>query len=186
MLTAQWPLAGDTAEKLLLAADAVREKIKAADLAGGKDAPKLSPEEQELAEEMAAQSPNMGGDEEQAKPGEPHFLFVARLSPQDRQTAQAEAFTKAKAQAGELAKAAGAGLGPMTGLSGEAGGGMNGYNPSWRYNPYGRNDELLQQIAQLAGSDEQPDETMAPKPDGIGFDFVVSAAFTVAPAKPEK
>ena len=70
MLTAHWPLAGDTTEKLLLAADAVREKIKAADLAGGKEAPKLSPEEQEVAEEMAAQtSPNTGGDEEQVEAG---------------------------------------------------------------------------------------------------------------------
>jgi hypothetical protein len=46
MLTAQWPLAGDTTEKLLLAAEAVREKVKAAELTGGKEAPKLSPEEQ--------------------------------------------------------------------------------------------------------------------------------------------
>jgi len=186
LLTAQWPLAGDTTEKLLLAAEAVREKIKAAELTGTKDAPKLSAEEQEMAEEMAAQnSPNSGNDEELAKPGEPRFMFMARLAPQERQTALAAAFAKAKRQAAELASAAGVGLGPMTGLS-ETAGGMSGYAQSWRYNPYGRNDEFMQQIAQLAGSDEQQDETMAPKPDGIGFDFVVSAAFKVAPATPQQ
>jgi hypothetical protein len=192
MLKAQWPLAGDTPEKLLLAADAVREKIKAADLAGGKDSPKLSPEEQEMAEEMAAQAAqNMGGDEQVAGPGEPHFLFVARLAPQDRQTAQADAFAKAKAQAAELAKAAGAGLGPLTGLSGEAGS-VAGVNPY--VNPYGRYSynnnrgdmEFLQAIAQNAGGEEQQGEALAPRPDGIGFDFVVTATFAVESAKGQK
>jgi hypothetical protein len=189
MLTANWSLAGDTTEKLLLAAEAVREKVKAAELAGAKDAPKLSPEEQEVAEEMAAQaSPNMGGDEEQSKPGEPRFLFVARLSRQGRQTALADAFAKAKLQAAELAQAAGARLGPMTGLSGEAGGGMGGFNnPYGRYNNYNRGEyEFMQQIAQAAGSEEQQGEAVAPRPDGIGFDFIVSATFAVASAKPQK
>ena len=171
MLTAQWPLAGNTTEKLLLAADAVREKIKAADLAGGKETPKLSPEEQELAEEMAAQaSPNPGGDEEQVKPGEPRFLFVTRLSPQDRQAALADAFAKAKLQAAELAKAAGAGLGPLTGISGEAGGSTGGFNPYQRYNNYNRGEyEFVQQVAQAASPEEQQGEALAPRPDGLGF-----------------
>ena len=178
MLTANWPLTGDTTEKLLLAADGLREKIKAAALTGGKEAPKLSPEEQEVAEEMAGQNSNMGNDEEQAKPGEPYFMFVARLSPQDRQTALADAFAKAKVHAAELAKAAGAGLGPMTALSGDLQGGYGGYQQYGRYGNYGRN-EFLQQIAQAAGGEEQG-ETMAPKPDGIAFDFVVNATFAVA------
>ncbi len=188
MLTATWPLAGDTTEKLLLAAEGWREKVKAAELAGGKEAPKLSPEEQEVAEEMAAQAASNGGNEEEpVKPGEPHFVFVARLSPQDRQTALAEAFTKAKAQAAELAKAAGAGFGAMTGLSGDGGtGGMGalaGMNASWRYNPYAarENYEWLQQVAQTAGGEEQQGEAMAPKPDGIAFDFAVNATFAVLP-----
>jgi hypothetical protein len=186
LLTAQWPLAGDTPEKLLLAADAVREKVKTADLSGDKESPKLSPEEQEVAEEMAAQ-PNQGGDEEQAKPGEPHFMFVAKLSPQDRQAALADAFAKAKTQAGELAKAAGAGLGPLTGLSGEGGGGMSGVNP-YRYNNYNRQAyaEFLQQVAENAGGEEQQGEALAPRPDGIGFDFAVNAEFALETAKPQK
>jgi len=189
LLTAQWPLAGDSTEKLLLAADAVREKIKAADLNSSKDSPKPSAEEQELAEEMAAQNePFSGNQEETVKPGEPRFMFVARLSPKDRQTSLAEAFAKAKTQAAELAAAAGVGLGPMTAL-GESGGSMGrfgGFNQSWQYNRYGRPDEFMQQIVQNATSEAQQDETISPNPDGIAFDFVVSATFTAAPAMPQK
>ena len=184
MLTATWPLTGDTTEKLLLAAESLREKVKAAELVGGKEGPKLSPEEQELAEEMAARNPNQGGDEEQAGPGEPRFLFVALLSPQDRQKALAEAFAKAKTQAAELAKAAGAGLGAMTGLGGEASGGFNPFS-RFNFNPYGNRGEIdfAQQAAQ---SEEQTGEAMAPRPDGIGFDFVVHATFALAATKVEK
>ena len=56
MLTAQWPLAaGDSPEKRLLAVENLREKIKTGDLAGLKDAEKLSPEEQELLEEASGE-----------------------------------------------------------------------------------------------------------------------------------
>jgi hypothetical protein len=182
MLTVQWPLTGDSTEKLLLAADELREKVKAANLAGGKDAPKLSPEEQEAAEEMAAEmSRSTGSDEEGAKPNEPHFVFLARLSDADRQKALADAFAKAKTQAAELAKAAGAEMGPLTGISGEGSGGFansRGYPRS----PYGytRNDEgeYLQQIAQN-DDEEQRTESMGIKPDAIGFDFTVNATFAL-------
>ena len=186
LLTATWPLAGDTPEKLLLAADGIREKVKAAEL-GGKETQKLSPEDQEVAEEMAGQAPNMyGGNEEEAvKPGEPYFVFVAQLSPQDRAAALAEAFAKAKAQAAELAKAAGAGLGPLTGLGGDAQNG--GFSPYGRFNPYGYNrGDFMQQIAQAAGANEKQGEITAPKLDGIGFDFVVNATFAVEPGKAAK
>jgi hypothetical protein len=178
ILSAAWPLTGDTAEKLLLAAEAVREKVKSAQLNVGKE--KLSPEEQELVEEAAR---NNGIDEsQQNKPEEPHFLFVAWLSPSDRQAALASAFAKAKTQAEELAKAAGAGLGPMTGLSGETGGGavnVNGYNVYSRYGINRGEYDFVQQIAQAAGAEEHEGEAMAPKPDGIAFDFVVHATFAL-------
>ena len=189
LLTAQWPLAGDTVEKLLLAAESVREKVKAVDLTGGKEAPKLSPEEQEAAEEMAAETArNMGySGAEQVNPDEPRFVFVARLSPQDRQTALAEAFTKAKTQAAELAKAAGAGLGPLTGLSGEAGGGISYANSMARYNYSNRSEyEFMQQVAMAGGPEEPEGETIAPTPGAIGFDFVVTATFAVETAKLQK
>ena len=132
-------------------------------------------------------SPNMGGDEEQAKPGEPRFLFVARLSPQDRQTALADAFAKAKLQAAELAKAAGAGLGPMTGLS-ETAGGMSGYAQSIaRYNNYNRSERIH---ATDRANSPVPTSSRArpwpPSPTVSGSISSSSAAFKVAPATPQQ
>ena len=112
-LTAEWPLEAKSQEQLLLLAQGIEEKIKAADLSGSQEVQKLSPEEEELAEE-AKQA--MGRYGEQPQPlGQPTFLFVAVLSKQDRQKAMAEAFTKAAAEAADLAKAAGVGLGPLIG-----------------------------------------------------------------------
>ena len=104
-LTAEWPLEAKSQEQLLLLAQGIEEKIKAADLSGSQEVQKLSPEEEELAEE-AKQA--MGRYGEQPPPlGQPTFLFVAVLSKQDRQKAMAEAFKKAAAEAADLAKAAG-------------------------------------------------------------------------------
>jgi uncharacterized protein YggE len=186
-LTVQWPLTGGTTDKLLLAADAVREKVKAAALAGAKDTPKLSVEEQELAEEMAAEVARNSGNEEDANTaGEPRFLFLARLSPQDRQAALADAFAKAKQQAKELAKAAGVNLGSLTSVSGEAQSDVNGLNPSWRYSRFQRNDEFIQQLSQTAGGEESQGEAMALRPDATGFDFNIRVTFAIEAAKPEK
>ncbi len=187
-LTVQWPLTGDTTDKLLLAADAVREKVKAAALAGAKDSPKLSAEEQELAEEMAAEmTRNSGNEEEVNTAGEPRFLFLARLSPQERQTALADAFAKAKQQAKELAKAAGVNLGLLTSVSGDTQSDMNGLNQQpWRYSRYQRNDEFIQQLAQTAGGEESQGEAVALRPDATGFDFNIRVTFAIDAARPEK
>jgi uncharacterized protein YggE len=186
LVTVQWPLKADSTEKLLLAADELREKVKAAELISGKDVPKLSPEEQEVAEEMAAEMARNSGygnsEEEAAKSTEPRFVFLARLAAADRQKALADAFAKAKAQAAELAKAAGAQLGPLTSISGDSGGAnaVTGYGRQWGYSPYGRNEaEYMQQLAQATGAEEQHDESVAMKPDGVGFDFSVNATFSL-------
>jgi hypothetical protein len=126
LLTAEWPLPAADPEKLLLASEALRKKIKDADLAGAKDAEKPSPEEQEMAEEMAEMMGSSG--EEQVRFGEPYFVYVGRFSPQDRDKAMAEAFQKAKAQASRLAQAAGVRLGPLLGLSGDSSGNARYYD----------------------------------------------------------
>jgi uncharacterized protein YggE len=187
-LTVQWPLAGDTLEKLLVAADNVREKVKSSDLAGSKEAAKLSPEEQEAAEEMAAEmARNSGMDEEAVKPGQPRFMFVARLTAEDRQSAQAAAFAKAKTHAAELARAAGVGLGPLTGLSGEAGMAVAGDSPYQNYNPYMRNEyQFLQSAVQNAAADDRTTEAIALNPDGTGFDVMINATFAIDASKPQK
>jgi uncharacterized protein YggE len=52
MLTAEWKLTAKDPEELLLAVNPLQEKIKAADLSGSKEADKLTPEQEELMEEM--------------------------------------------------------------------------------------------------------------------------------------
>jgi hypothetical protein len=77
----------------------------------------LSPEEQELAEEMAEMMSDHGyGSGSEAKPGEPQFVFVARISEEDRRQAMTEAFAKAQASAARVAAAAGKELGELAHL----------------------------------------------------------------------
>lgn len=176
-LTAEWPLPAGTPEKLLVAAEALKEKLRAADLAGSKEAEKLSPEEQELAEEMAEMLSNSG---EQPVPlGEPHFVYVARISDQDRDKALAEAFAKARAQASRLARAAGIGLGPLVGLSGQGGGvtSFDGYEDP--FGGYSRRAYIEQLIGRRAASDQAQgdNEAIGPEPGSLSFGFYVRAIF---------
>jgi uncharacterized protein YggE len=119
-LTAEWALTGE-GDELMLAANELEEKIKAADLAGLKVAQELTPEEQELAEEMESQDEDpmdfYNGGRQEAKPGEPVFLFACRITDDERDKALAEAFAEAKAEAARLAKAAGAELGRLKDLT---------------------------------------------------------------------
>ena len=68
--TAEWKLDAKTPEDLLIAVHALQEKIKGADLAGMKDAEKLSPEQEEMLEEMESQSFGRFSNNEGPKPGE--------------------------------------------------------------------------------------------------------------------
>ncbi len=179
LLTADWPLESDTPEKLLLVAGTLRQQVKAADLGGAKESDKLSPEEQEMAEEMAEQMNNMGSpDDESSQAGQPQLLFVAKLADKDRQAAMAEAFTKAKGQAAELAKAAGMAPGRLISLNGTGGGKVdwNELNNNRVYYPY-----VARMMNSANGAGAQLDETIAPAPDTLEFEFTVTATFTLEP-----
>ncbi len=117
VLTARWPIAGQTTEERLIETESLREKIKEADLAGTKEPKELTPEEQELMEEMAANMNRYSSGGEEEPPGTPQFSYIAAITPQQRDTAMADAFQKAKQTAAQLAAAAGAELGPLARLS---------------------------------------------------------------------
>ncbi len=177
-LTVEWPLPATSPEAALVAAKALEDKLKAADLGGSKDAEKLSPEEQELNEEMASEM--SGSSDEQPQPGTPQFCYVARISPQDREKAMAEAFQKARADALRLAKAAGVELGPLKGVFGGSTGRSDmgeGY-----YGSYGPRAALQQLMAlRAAGApDADEDESLSPQPNALGFHFQVRASFAMA------
>jgi uncharacterized protein YggE len=176
-LTAEWPLQAKSGEELLVAATALQEKVKAADLAGAKEASKLTPEEQEALEEMEAQGFDPYGGEE-AKPGEPMFLFVASIAEADREKAEAEAFQKAKQHATRLAKAAGAGLGKLTSLAGDS---QPGVDESDYANPYaGYAQPAAYRMLQMMRSGDQPDaesEALGATPAKVTYRVTMTASF---------
>jgi uncharacterized protein YggE len=190
-LTAQWPLEAAGTDEMLAAARRLEEKIIAADVTGGNTPDKLSPAEQELVEEgivpMPAGPPTLsavpyavpqngpyypapsGGEviEQRAAP----FVYVARLTDPQRKKALADAFAQAKSRAAELAEAAGARLGPLASLSGDASSaGAAMYVPPSEVN---------------AATACNENEAVSPSADGLGFTIRVYASFHLLPARTE-
>ena len=174
-LTAQWSLKAETPEKILLMAQDLQEKIKAADLAGSKEAEKLSPEEQEIAEEAA----NMAGSEDPTSQiGQPHFIYVAIVSKDDREKLLGEAFSNAKVQATDLAKAANVELGSLTGLSGQCGGQSNFGGEE--YEQYSTPSNIRRLLMQQTGENnvsENKNEAISTNPAAAIFTAYVRANF---------
>jgi hypothetical protein len=175
MLIAQWSLKAETPEQMLLMAQGLQEKIKAADLAGSKEAEKLSPEEQEIAEETAdmATSP----EDPRMQSGQPIFIFIGTVSKEDREKLLSEAFSKAKAQAADLAKAANVELGPLIGLSGQCSGQSNFGNDE--YDQYG-NSSNIRRLLMLQTRENSSDiqfEAMSKDPAAAYFNASVRANF---------
>lgn len=175
-LTADWALEAGSTEDLLVRSHALEEKIKAADLAGLAELEELSPAEKELQEETA--NMGYGGGQEQAKPGEPVFLYVGPITDEERDQALAQAFGKAKTQAQQLSKAAGSSLGPLRSLTAtfqpitdqQA---MAGYGYQ---NPY---YQIMQQYGEGSWG-EGSQEAIGPRAGKVGLRVTVHAAFSLA------
>jgi len=178
-LTAEWPIKEGSAEQLLIFSEALKEKVKAADIAGAKEKPKLTPEEEELAEEMAEMMPGSSGQE--IPIGEPHFLYVARITEEDREKAMADAFAKAKANAQQLAKTADIPLGRLLGISG-GGSTSTDYDQSGLYSggmDYERQNYIRQLVAGQQNQEDSKNETLGADPESLGFQFAVYATFAL-------
>jgi uncharacterized protein YggE len=174
-LRADLPLKASGAEELLVAAHALQEKIKAADLAGLKEIAAGSPEEQELAEEMDPEM--MGYNPGETRPGEPTFLFVSKVPEEERDKALAEAFQKAKREAARLAKAAGAELGPLAQLWSTHSMGNGGEDYT---NPYRYYYQYMQKPATRSGDkDDSASEAIGPQPGGVSLRIAVNASFAL-------
>lgn len=171
-MTVEWPLAAKNPEEFLVESHALTEKIKAAELA--KSDEKLTPEEEEVAAELAEQSRN-GRDN--ANTGEPQFIFVARLSDADRQKCFADAFSQAKKNAEELAKAAGVELGPLVGLSGQGSGSQRQSDRD----SYGGYSQRARPIAWALTENSEPSstESVATDSDSLNFSFEINATFKI-------
>lgn len=173
-LSCEWPLPSGSMEEVMLFAQTVKDKVQAADLAGQKEQKKTTAEEQEEMEEMEMFQRQYGGRSE-AKPGEPSYVYLAKISADDQQKARAAAFKKARLQAVQLADAAGTKLGKLRTLQ------SNSENASayqmMAYNRY-RNGEDEEESGD---DDDADDEQLGKSPvcAKVPFAFVIHAAFDI-------
>jgi hypothetical protein len=181
-ITAEWKLEAKSADELLMAVHGLQEKIKGADIAGTKDAERLTPEQEEALEEMQAENGfNSYNQNEGPKPGEPVFLFVTHISDADRDKAFGDAYQKAKTDAGRIAKAAGAELGDLKSLSARSASG----NANQGYNS--RAYRAVQMARMAAGGsdddDENSTEAVGADPSLVKFNVTIMAAFDLKGGK---
>ena len=112
LLRVEWPLQAVDEQEALIKGSELREQIKQS---FARTSEELTPEEQELLEEMQEDDDFSGMP--MAKPGEPAIVFVHRLGDDEYQKATADAFAKARAAAQRLAAAAGSKLGAVRSLN---------------------------------------------------------------------
>lgn len=112
-LSADWALSADDPIDRLAEAHDLMSRIRKADLGGRHRAKTEEEEEEEEDEPNPAAAAMAAAGVRPSKPGQPKFLFVWKLSPEDRSKATAAAFGRAKTQAEALAVATGARLGRL-------------------------------------------------------------------------
>lgn len=176
-LSAQWPLKGSKGEQLLVAATALQDKIKAVDLAGTKEQNKLSPEEQELADELAGEQMAMFSGDDTPKPGEPVFMFVALVSTAERDALLADGFKKAKERAGQLAKAAGAELGSLRTLNDNEVDASDEMMMNGMYGGGGAAYRMMQMMRGARGPQGDLSEAIGMQPNQVVIRVMVTASF---------
>lgn len=179
-LKAEWPLKGGSMEERLMATAKLEDEVRASDLAGQKEIEQLTPEEKEEAEEAEGQDqPEYYGGDEGAKPGDPVFIYVAKVSDEEKAKLLADAFNKAKANAARLAQAAGAQLGPLQYLTGGDGGAFPDYDV---YSAYGNQyRQYAYQLMQRLRMDQSEDdvEAVGVQPGQVSSKVQVTASFAI-------
>ena len=157
-------------------AQELQAKVKSANLGGGAAAGKpKTPEEEEEAEEAAALQAQSG----EGNPQEPVFVFVSRISEEDRAKATADAFKKAKADAERLAKAAGSELGGLRQLTSTAAADLG---DAYRYGGMnGRYQNYVYGMMQSQQQGEEPDaaEAVGLQAGKVKYHVMVMASFSL-------
>jgi uncharacterized protein YggE len=110
---AEFAVPGGTGDDAFLATSDLEDKISALVSTDSGAKKPMTPEQQEIAEEAAAGAGANGA----ATPGKPTFIFVHKLTDAEQAKLMSDAVASAKAQAGRLAAAAGAALGPIENVS---------------------------------------------------------------------
>jgi hypothetical protein len=170
-LKAEWPIKS-TDDSMLAESYALQQKVKAANLTGGKDAKAATPEEQEVLEEAQAVAEQNGQD---TASGEPAFVYVIRVSADDQAAATADAFKKARAAAARLAQAADAQLGALRQLSSAASVPGEGTDDS-----YTAAIMMQREMGIAAPAAVKNDgEAISPSPGIVKFQIDVTATFAI-------
>ena len=168
MLKADWAIKARNETDLLLEAIAIQEKVRAAGIAG-REVSGLPPAESAWRVEMEAIA-QMSGASLQRKIS---FIFVSKLTPEERTKAAAEAFARAKEQASILAKAAGSELGGVRQLSSHIGMPENFPMPDYEIYRYGY------AISQAAQPPYSGDEAIGLEPAAVSALLIVQATFAM-------
>ena len=175
-IKAEWPLGKNADdEQLLLTTSDLQNKVREAKLFAQ---PKPEAAKTEEEEENAAPS-QTNYDPEQVVPGEPVFIFVAKITAEDRAKAAVESFKKAKDDALATAKAAGVELGALKQVASQAfpAGDMPqdfGDNPY--YGGY-RGSFAARSI--FAGSPGGDPEALAREPGPVTTQVTIAAKFAI-------
>ncbi len=192
-VTARWTAAMETPQAALIAVDRLRQRVTQKAVAGPEDLSHLSPQEQEVVEESQptvavgssyapSSYPGTAPPTVYTVPGgataQPQLLFVGRLPEAQRKKALAQAVTRARQQATELAEAAGMTLGPIKELN------MPTVFSAYTAPVASHYPAMAQPYwpGEAADGDSDPNEMVVPDPRAIVFRFQVSARFALDPA----
>ncbi len=167
-VTAEWKVQGE-AEAMLVMCDELKSKISDADVGLAKQKSELSPEQEELAEEMAEMMTDYGGGQE-TPAGTPTFFYVRLVSQEDHDRLIGEAFVDAKSKAERLANATKLELGnvKMIALQEDL---IPGYSN------YGYGQQV--QVPQSGPREDGTIESVAQSPLNLTYSVNVSVAFEI-------
>lgn len=170
-VTAEWPLAIESDSERLLFVVGLEDKVVEADLAGVKEPKELTPEEEEFQAEMQEMMAQYSYGSNETQPGQPQFVYVAKISDEQRSSALAEAFKQAKAKAQRLADAAGVGLGQLRSL--DEGSGAGGPDYASQYMEYA----MAMQRGITSLGEMNKNESISTNPGDITFQVTIQATF---------
>jgi len=170
-ISADWKLEPAEPGELMLTCDALKQKISKTDFVGESEN-KLSPEQEELAEEMAEMMSQYGGGEESAPAGTPSFFYVRVISAELQDELLGKAFDDAKKEAMRLAKATKSELGSLKHLSTSDGESSNPYENYYR----SQREGFVPTAKTLEGG---AIEAVSTSPDKTKYSASVSATFEI-------
>jgi uncharacterized protein YggE len=172
-LKAEWALSAKGGDELLIESQELQGRIKSADLAGGKTDKAATAEQEEAAEE--AQAFNTGDG--QVNPHDPIFVYVSKISDEDREKARAGAFKKAHDDAERLARAAGAQLGQILLLGSNAA--PTTVNDRYSEMYYGAFQQQQAMMGRMGSEADDTAEAVGTQPGKVGYRMTVYASFAI-------